>query len=234
VSPETERAQRYRRKSPQKRPIPSRRRDLRFRRTGWWCAQSYANRSPCYLANIRVIFENNSEPAAKSVKKTCGKGISLILRQFDIREEQGAPNCRNTERAFDELGGAKRTHSDQESGPTSYGLIQAVPVANQIRTYWWCSRRELGDKECVRPVRWRAKPAHPSPRIDACVPHYNIQIRQQHMSEVPLSEQTTWSRHSRRIEPISRSAYPFCHGERGDVGRSRMPIDRSRRMKTMP
>jgi len=53
-----------------------------------------------------VIFENNSELAAKSVKKTCGTGISLILRQFDIREEQGAPNCRNTERAFDELGGA--------------------------------------------------------------------------------------------------------------------------------
>jgi hypothetical protein len=78
------------------------------------------------LANIRVIFENNSEPAAKSVKKTCGTGISLILRQFDIREEQGAPNCRNTERAFDELGGGKRTHSDQESGPTSYGLIQAL------------------------------------------------------------------------------------------------------------
>src|SRR5258707_15181412 len=43
---------------------------------------------------------------------------------------------------------------------------------------------------------------------------------------------TTWSRHSLRIEPISRSAYPFCHGERGDVGRSRMPIDRSLRMKT--
>ncbi len=73
-----------------------------------------------------MIFEKNSEPAAKSVKKTCGTGISLILRQFDIREEQGAPNCRNTERAFDELGGGKRTHSDQESGPTSYGLIQAL------------------------------------------------------------------------------------------------------------
>src|SRR5207245_3075092 len=26
---------------------------------------------------------------------------------------------------------------------------------------------------------------------------------------------TTWSRHSRRIEPITRSAYAFCHGERG-------------------
>ena len=36
VSPETERAQRYLRKSPQKRPIWSGRRDLRFRRTGWW------------------------------------------------------------------------------------------------------------------------------------------------------------------------------------------------------
>src|SRR5260370_40511116 len=35
VSPETERAQRYRRKSPQKRPIRSRRMDLRFRKTGW-------------------------------------------------------------------------------------------------------------------------------------------------------------------------------------------------------
>ena len=110
----------------QKRPIRSRIGNVRFAKTGWWCAQSYANRSPCYLANIRVIFENNSELATKSVKKTCGTGISLILRQFDIREEQGAPNCRNTERAFDELGGGKRTHSDQESGPTSYGLIQAL------------------------------------------------------------------------------------------------------------
>src|SRR5260370_12871131 len=36
------------------------------------------------------------------------------------------------------------------------------------------ARRELGDKECIRPVRWRARPARPSPRIDACVPHYNI------------------------------------------------------------
>src|SRR6202047_1441160 len=27
---------------------------------------------------------------------------------------------------------------------------------------------------------------------------------------------TTWSRHSRRIEPISLSAYAFCHGERGE------------------
>src|SRR5712671_1776337 len=66
----------------------------------WRCAQSYANPSPCYLANIRVIFENNSEPAAESVKKACSTGISRISHQFDIREEQGAPNCPNTERAL--------------------------------------------------------------------------------------------------------------------------------------
>ena len=30
---------------------------------------------------------------------------------------------------------------------------------------------------------------------------------------------TTWSRHSRRIEPIALSQYPFCHGDRGAVGR---------------
>src|SRR6516225_6408789 len=34
----------------------------------------------------------------------------------------------------------------------------------------------------------------------------------------------TWSRHSRRIEPTSLSAYPFCQGERAAVGRSRMPM----------
>src|SRR6478735_3165532 len=28
-------------------------------------------------------------------------------------------------------------------------------------------------------------------------------------------------------------ANPFCHGERGDVGRSRMPIDRSLRTKSL-
>ena len=67
----------------------------------------------------------SKRPAAQA-RQRCRLHISLILRQFDIREEQGAPNCRNTERAFDELGGGKRTHSDQESGPTSYGLIQAL------------------------------------------------------------------------------------------------------------
>jgi hypothetical protein len=32
----------------------------------------------------------------------------------------------------------------------------------------------------------------------------------------------------RRIEPMSLSAYPFCHGERGAIGRSRMLMARTR------
>src|SRR6266404_854792 len=37
-----------------------------------------------------------------------------------------------------------------------------------------------------------------------------------------------WSRHSRRIVPISLSTYGFCHGDRGAVGLSRMPMARNR------
>src|SRR5665647_2043525 len=95
VPAETERPERYQRISPQKRPIWSLPGSPWFGRTGWWCAQSDTNPSPCYLANIRVIFENNSEPAVASVKNACSTGISRILLQFDIREEQGAPNYRN-------------------------------------------------------------------------------------------------------------------------------------------
>src|SRR6476660_2965542 len=36
-----------------------------------------------------------------------------------------------------------------------------------------------------------------------------------------------WSRHSRRIDPISRSAKPFCQGEAGAIGLSRMPMCQS-------
>ncbi len=96
------------RKSPQKRPIWRRIGNVRFAETGWWCAQSTANPSPCYLTNIRVFFENNSELAAKIVKDTCGAGVSLILRNFDIREEQGAAHCRYTEAALSEQRSGKK------------------------------------------------------------------------------------------------------------------------------
>jgi hypothetical protein len=41
------------------------------------------------LANIRVIFENNREPAAEIAKKNCGTRISPMFDLFGIREEQG-------------------------------------------------------------------------------------------------------------------------------------------------
>jgi len=36
------------------------------------------------------------------------------------------------------------------------------------------------------------------------------------------------------IVPISLSAYPFCHGEPGAIGLSRMPMARSRRLTAAP
>jgi hypothetical protein len=53
-------------------------------------------------------------------------------------------------------------------------------------------------------------------------------VRIEQMAECRSPKTTTWSRHSRRIEPMSLSEYPFCHGDRGEIGRSRMPIARSR------
>src|SRR5476649_2497762 len=43
-----------------------------------------------------------------------------------------------------------------------------------------------------------------------------------------------WSTHSRRIDPISRSAKPFYQGEAGAVGLSRMPMVRTRRVTMLP
>src|SRR5262249_5653692 len=43
-----------------------------------------------------------------------------------------------------------------------------------------------------------------------------------------------WSVHSRRADPIKRSTRPFCQGEQKDVGRSRMPIARTRALRTAP
>jgi hypothetical protein len=37
-----------------------------------------------------------------------------------------------------------------------------------------------------------------------------------------------------RIEPIKRSTYPFCQGDRSDVGRSRIPIARTRALNATP
>lgn len=107
-SAETGNVENRRQETPQKPPLFDRRRIQRFGKTGWWCAQSYANRSPCYLVNIRVIFEKNSDPAAESAKNACSAGISRTSREFNNREEQGAIPQPNSERAL--IGLRLRTH----------------------------------------------------------------------------------------------------------------------------
>jgi hypothetical protein len=42
------------------------------------------------------------------------------------------------------------------------------------------------------------------------------------MPKMPLAKATVWSRLSRRIDPISLSQYPFCQGDRNEVGRGAM------------
>src|SRR5258705_9657823 len=75
------------RKSPQKRTISRRAGNARFARTGWWCAQSYTNRSPCYLANIRVIFEKNSERITKIPRSARRPVVFHFLGKFENREK---------------------------------------------------------------------------------------------------------------------------------------------------
>src|SRR5215813_11429865 len=58
---------------------------------------------------------------------------------------------------------------------------------------------------------------------------YDFRIRRRCASPKTMM----WSAHSRRIDPISRSAKPFCQGEAGAIGLSRMPMARSRRATTV-
>jgi hypothetical protein len=47
---------------------------------------------------------------------------------------------------------------------------------------------------------------------------YSVRIRRNPVAFATM----TWSRHSRRIEPMTRSTRPFCQGERGAVGTASM------------
>ena len=44
-------------------------------------------------------------------------------------------------------------------------------------------------------------------------------ILRQKAPKVRFAEYDTWSVHSWRVDPIKRSTWPFCQGERKDVGR---------------
>jgi hypothetical protein len=53
--------------------------EVRALKTGWWCAQSDTNRSPCYLAKNRVIFEKNSEKIIENTKRRLKPGTSCFF-----------------------------------------------------------------------------------------------------------------------------------------------------------
>src|SRR5258707_4680333 len=66
------------RKSPQKRPIGSRIGNVRFAKTGWWCAQSYANPSQrrFHTGNrgnplFSAFFSQNGEFKFKGLRYPC-------------------------------------------------------------------------------------------------------------------------------------------------------------------
>jgi hypothetical protein len=59
-------------------------------------------------------------------------------------------------------------------------------------------------------------------------------VTEQQVTEVAFAEYNDVVNAFPSDRTDSLSAYAFCHGERGDVGRSRMPIDRSLRIKTSP
>src|SRR5258705_10728522 len=53
-------------------------------------------------------------------------------------------------------------------------FCERVPVANQIRTYWWCSPPRTGRQRMLPARSTVRETGASSPRRDACVPHYNI------------------------------------------------------------
>jgi hypothetical protein len=61
VSPETERTERYRRKSPQKRPILTRPGNLRVGRTGWWSWKGPNCQPPTQSSNRSPPSESGTE-----------------------------------------------------------------------------------------------------------------------------------------------------------------------------
>src|SRR3981189_3099468 len=62
----------------------------------------------------------------------------------------------------------------KSSSPTS--SIPSLLCLSQIKSGYigGAARRELGGKECARSARRRARPAYPSPRIDAYGPRCSI------------------------------------------------------------
>jgi hypothetical protein len=59
-------------------------------------------------------------------------------------------------------------------------------------------------------------------------------VRTQQIAQMPFAKNDDMVEALTSVEPINLSAYPFCQGERAEIGRSRMPMARTRRMKSLP
>jgi hypothetical protein len=71
-------------------------------------------------------------------------------------------------------------------------------------------------------------------RVKQCAHLYAFDLLEGEIDEDPTQwaspSTIRWSTHSRRTVPISRSAKQFCHGEPAEIGLSRMPMARRRRV----
>jgi len=121
------------------------------------------------------------------------------------------------------------------STPDSGRAIQGLPGTHQISNAQRKSRCSLF---CGR-LRHRrgCKPACPALQLSTGrTPHLRDQVGQRRRdSKLSVVVVTiTWSRHSRRIEPITRSTYGFCQGDRGAVTTSVMLIASTRQRRSEP
>jgi hypothetical protein len=113
---------------------------------------------------------------------------------------------------------------------------EAWPVIpkNHIRAYRWCKPDKIGVLTMV-PDRWTARRSGASfqPQVRARLVVI-LRIQSQDPSQMPFAEDHDMTRQSRRSVPISRSTYGFCQGDLGEIGRSRIPIARTRLVKACP
>src|SRR5260370_6846834 len=86
------------------------------------------------------------------------------------------------------------------------------------------ARRELGGQECARSARRRARPAYPSPRIDAYGPRCSISCTKQYVTEMPLAEHNNMVKalpSHRTDESLSKSVLPWGTCRRRSIANPR-------------
>ena len=95
--------------------------------------------------------------------------------------------------------------------------------------------RGAGRPRCGQSPELHATLVHPCSAIGACARVIVISlVRSQQLAEVLLAEHHDMIKALPSDRADDFSVCPFCHGDRGAIGRSRMPIARRRRIKRSP